>query len=83
MVNPKDARLEKIAQLRAQAEQLEREGARDDLEAGVKKNLNDSELYTFAKAFTNQVERQRKIANLEEARKKKAEKEAETQAPVS
>lgn len=77
MVNPKEARLAKIAELKAQAEQLEREGARDDLEVGVKKNLKDDELYTLAKAYTNQIERQRKIANLEEARRKKQENEEE------
>ena len=73
---------QKIEAMKAEITQLEATAHREDLNRGVKKNLSDDDLYPFAKAFTNHIERQRKIANLEEARKVKAEKQEEPKAPV-
>ena len=67
----------KLEELRAQIAQIEATAHREDLEKGIKKGLSDEDLYPLAKAFTNRVERVRKSAILEEARKKKAEMQAQ------
>lgn len=51
------------------------------IETAHRKNVTTEELYTDAKAYTNEIERQKRVANLATAREAKADKK-ETATPA-
>ena len=68
--------LAKIEALKAEIAKIEASASREELFTAVQRKVNDEELYTVAKGFTNFIEKERRVKQMNIAREARGKEEA-------